>query len=306
MAIKKIQVEGVPLTMELAREFAGMEPLPGERELNPKHNEFLLQNVRDENFAGATWARVYCKSTGKDYRADGQHSSYVLTHLPTDGSARFPEGVLITIETYEIDDLVRDGPVIFNFFNHPRTVRSNEDAMGVYRAHIPNLGDLPRDFLQHVADGIAAYLHECRRNVPDEERDKLDKVFPPRQRGLYWKNSEYTEFCLWAYSLRDGRNAGFMARPGVVAEMLGEWRDNRDCANEFWRYVIRENHPDPDHETRELAETYKSWALSPEKRKKAAHYRKLAAKVWRHYLQERQSNAVPSQVLISQSSAAAL
>jgi hypothetical protein len=52
-------------------------------------------------------------------------------------------------------------------------------------------------------------------------------------------------------------------------------------ANEFWSYVTRENHPESDHETRELARLFNEWknrAAKPQ-----AEYRKKAALYWKRF-----------------------
>jgi hypothetical protein len=275
---KKVEVTGVPLTVELAREWAAMTPLPGERDERPSRHAYLLSMVQHRLFAGPAWACGIERATGRKYRLDGQHSSKMLASLPDE--VGFPTGLLCTVETWEFDSVGEDGATLFNLWNHPKSARTNEDAMGIYRAQAPaEVSDLNKQFLVKVVNGI--YEHEKMLDP------KQALLLPPRERGLYFssaKGERYCAFAAWVDTLRDLKNAAFLARAAVVGEMLNHWLKDRPKAEKFWDFVYRENHPDVDHETRTLADTFRSWSV--QRKYRGAQYRMKAATAWRRFLME--------------------
>lgn len=277
MSFQKTKVEGIPLTLELAREFAMLRPLPGEREERPSRREYLLNAIKEGTFGGPSWARGIDRADKMVYRLDGQHSSKLLINLD---DVPFPSGLLVTVDTWEFDSISEDGAALFNLFNHPKSARTNEDAIGIYRAQAAiELSNIDRGFLVKVGNGIAEY----ERGLPSESNPD---VLPPRERGLYFIQGKhrYGPFACWMAAFEETKNASFMSRPAIVAEMLSDWLHDAGRAGEFWNYVLRENHPEVDHDTRTLAETFRSWAM--QKKYKASQYRGKAATAWRHYLRE--------------------
>lgn len=280
MSFQKVKVEGKKLTPELAQTFAKMPPIPGERDERPSRRDFLLRCIRNGTFGGPSWACGKCREDGKLYRFDGQHTSKLLSALPE--GVPFPDGLLATIDTWEFDSIESDAPTLFNMFNHPKSARTNEDAMGVYRARVPTVHDIDRKLLQKIANGI----HEQQSKLP---QDKNPLYFEPRERGLYWQYEGFAEFASWAATYAITKNAAFLGRSGVVAEMLVDWNHDKSQATEFWNLVFRESHPEPDHETRTTAETFRAWSNQP--KKKCADYRKRAATAWKHFLRESKNAA---------------
>jgi hypothetical protein len=235
----------------------------------------LLNAIKDGKFGGPSWARGIDRSDNTEYRLDGQHSSKLLISLPDD--VPFPSGLLVTIDTWEFDSIAEDGAPLFNLFNHPKSARTNEDAIGIYRAQVVALSDISKRLLMRIGDGIAEYQKGLN--------SQSAVVLAPRERGVYFEEEErYVRFACWISPFKDTKNARFLERPAIVAEILHSWLANADRATEFWDYVLRESHADPDHETRTLAETFKSWAM--QKKYKPSQYRAKAATAWRHYLRE--------------------
>jgi hypothetical protein len=269
MAFAKTKVELQPLTPELAAEFAAMEQLAGERLLKAPRIRWLHELLEGHTFAGPSWAVAIQRTDGQVYRANGQHSSHVLSHLPA--TLTFPENLLVTIETYEFDTH-EDAFDIFDLFDNPKSVRNNVDAIGRFSVQHPNLVDLDRNYLYTLAGGINAY--DAR--LPDG----LLNV-PPRHRGLLFENPLYREFTRWAAPYLDCKNHVFLSKAGVVAEILTAYIDDPDRARQFWDLVFAENHPDVDHETRELAESLKN--LSKRPRVLPDAYQKAARKFWRRF-----------------------
>jgi len=260
----KTNVELEKLTPELAKKFANMAPLPGERELKPSRVSFFLQHIKAGSFVAPTWSVGNCRGTGDSFRLDGQHSSHALANLSDD---QFPQNLLVTIQTYEFDSLDQDSFGLFDLFDNPKSVRSNTDIMGVHMAHHLDLKSVGRRFLVTVTNGI--WFHE------QALKDGL--VLKPRERGGYFVNPVNREFALWVERFRGSVNEILIKRQGVMAEIYADWRYNSKMALEFWTLVLTESHPDPDHETRELSRVLKSWTP---KQYGQDQFRKKAQQIW--------------------------
>jgi hypothetical protein len=264
-------------TQDLAKEFAAMPALEGERELKPAHLTFLDGHRRDGTFVDPTWAVVVDKTTGTKYRANGQHSSTMLANCPPE---EYPAGLMVTIEEYTTDDLAHDAALIFDLFDHPRSVRDNVDVMNLHRAHYPDLKDVPSKLCLALCNGIAAFEAD-RAKAGDQSAEQL----PIRQRGGYLQHDAYREFVRWAATFAAARHAWLLNKPGVVAEMVANHRSDSNAgtafAEDFWGLVFTESHPDSDHETRELSRTLRELVGKP--RVKQDRFRKEAGKQWRRF-----------------------
>lgn len=67
-----------------------------------------------------------------------------------------------------------------------------------------------------------------------------------------------------------------------MASMLEHGRRYQPEAREFWRLVLSESHPDPDHETRELSRDLLNIKHRP--RYNQDTLRREATKAWKRYL----------------------
>lgn len=278
---RKLKAESVPLTLELATRFRNMTPLPGERCQRNTRRAFLASHLMHNSFDGPDWAEGYCKADGITYRLDGQHSSELLTNLPAGVS--FPEGLIATVTRYEFDSLA-DAPVVFDLFNNPRSARNNQDKMGTYAAGVEGLRDkgYSREFLIDVANGLHEYETQRKRKGA---KDAV--LFGPRDRGLYYTIVTRPDFITaahWLGEFRDKKNASFLDKPVIVAEMLMNLAANPVLADDFWKYIFSENHPDPDHETRVLAELYRELLATAKKPKlDMTIFRKKAVRAWKSF-----------------------
>jgi hypothetical protein len=268
--------EIVPLTHTLAREFATMEKLPGERPLKSTRLRFFEDHVAAGTLRDLRWTKGIHRETGKCYRLDGQHTSTVLATLAPE---RFPRHLQVEISTWEFDSLGDDRPAIFDMFDNPKSARSNEDMMGVLTCEYEELRALGNPFAVKVAAGIAEY----------ESTQKIPQLYPPRRRGMYFLAvPEYRTFAVWLHGFEHHHalvNPGMFGNKGIVAEMVADWKISVPLATEFWSYVLFENHPDRDHVTRELAEDLKRWSLKHEQRP-AKDYRLRSQKAWRRFQKE--------------------
>jgi len=255
-------------TQDFAKSFAAMPALPGERAIRSARLKYLDECRKAGRFISPTWAVVIEQATGTRYRVNGQHSSKMLADCPAE---EYPAGLLVTVEEYTSDDILHDGVEIFEVFDSPRSARTNEDVMNLYRSGYPELANVSSAFCVHIASGIAMF----------EKGRKDGMLYEPRKRGLYLETPSYRDFILWAVAFEDSHHGWLFGKPGVVAEMIANRQSDPRDADEFWRLVLTEAHPDPDHETRELTRTLREWASKPRVRQE--RFRKEAAKQWRRY-----------------------
>jgi hypothetical protein len=75
-----------PFTLELATKFIEMENFVGERKLNDRHVDFLLEEAKNGRFLGDITALASCTCgwDGKVRRLNGQHTSWMRTSMPKD------------------------------------------------------------------------------------------------------------------------------------------------------------------------------------------------------------------------------
>lgn len=256
------------LTRELAKQFATMAPLPGERELKPGRLAHIAHLLTDGLFLGPVWAQGLCKADGIQYRLDGQHTSKVLSET----EEKLPN-LIVTILNYEFDSVAEDAPKLFDIFNHPFQTRTDLDKLSIYRAAYDDLPDLDNKFLEKIMKGIRFY-----------EKDVLKKpnILPKREKGHYLEKQEYREFASWLWKFHDAKHGWLIGKEGIVAEILDGFVDQRSLAGEFWGYVLFENHPEVDHITRDLSTVLREWTHSA-KRRSMQQYHKQAKRTWDRY-----------------------
>jgi hypothetical protein len=253
---------------DVAVTFSQMPALKGERPLRPARLAFLRSHLKAGTFVSPTWAVVVDKATGVRYRANGQHSSTVLAELD---DAAYPSDLRVTIEEYTSDDLEADSFPIFDLFDNPSAARNNIDVMNLHRVYYPDLADVDAKLVLTLASGIALFEKGTAKGV----------FLPARERGAYLAREDYRQFILWAAPFAKAVHGWMLHKPGIVAEMLVQRRTDAETADAFWQLVIKESHPDADHETRELSRTLKDWGSKP--KISQDRFRKETAKQWRRF-----------------------
>jgi hypothetical protein len=308
MSTRKLRAELLTLTPELCQEFSTMPQLPGERDLKESHVDFLDRHLTDGTFISPTWSVATVKGTTQQLRCDGQHSSTLLARIATHEPERFPEGLPVTIQYFEIDSVEQDAANLFNLFDNPKSSRTNTDVMSVFRAQHELLKTMDNSFLVEIARGINFYLDDliddikkeyektatkaAKKGLPAPPRPQLPLTHQARQYGLYWDEPEYREFTQWVRQWSDSRCRWILAKPGVVAQILDSWKAVPQRAQRYWDFVFSENHPDPEHASRRLV--LKLRALTAKPRPKADEFRSLAEESWATYLhKEPEEQEVP-------------
>jgi len=115
----------VPLTRELAHEFAEMEASKTERELSPKRYTLLHNKAELHQLVTFKWDVAIFE--GKKVRVNGQTSSRMLLDLPDE---LFPEGNYVHLTTYTADS-VEGLTELFQQFDAPFSVRNPADIAGI-------------------------------------------------------------------------------------------------------------------------------------------------------------------------------
>jgi len=272
--IKETRVETIALTVELAREFATMPEMLGERDLKDGRQNWIRGLIKTGCFVGPRWCKGRERSSGLITRVDGQHSSTVLAKIADEAADSFPHDLNVTITTYDYDP--GDEAQLFEIFNPPQSARDAIDKMGVYRAKHEDVACVEKALLVKVAKGIAIYNGKL-----DANERKIDQL-PARQHGLYFNNAGYRGFALWiANNMLGGRNAWMLGRSGVVAQMCDCYFKSERVATAFWTMVLRDSDPDENGEARELAHTLNTWKGKPSKSQE--DFRKQAEKAFVRY-----------------------
>jgi len=274
------------LTQDLAKEVAAMAGLPGERELRAPRLKFLRTHLRNGSFVGPNWAIATHETSGETFRINGQHSSNMLAGLEPED---FPAGLNVTIDMYGFTDILEDTAGLFNLFDHPRSARTDTDFMGISRARYPEFAGMDNGYLVKVASGIDANIRMRIEKAETGAKENIyEELFPHREHGYYFLTDEYREFAVWLYQWRETTHFSFVGRNGVTSEILDDWRAASEFATEFWGYVFRENHPDPEHETRELVRELQALSMKP-KKVPADEWQKKTKKYWSRYYRFRRT-----------------
>ena len=113
--IRQTGTTTVPLTRELAEEFATMPPWKGERPVRDERVQMLVGKIERGLFYSPTWAVArFDKHTT---RMNGQHSSLALLEC-----RRFPAGLEATILEFAVD-CEADLAELFDQFDNPQSAR---------------------------------------------------------------------------------------------------------------------------------------------------------------------------------------
>lgn len=276
MSIKPTKVDLETLTQELAKQFAGMKHLPGERPLKAKRLKFFTDHIQNGTFIMPRWSIGIERGTGEKYRLDGQHTSTALAAVPPES---FPKDLLVLIQTYEFDSIADDGFHMFDMFDHPGSVRGNPDAMVQFRAGTGSqeLEALSSKFLAQATNGIAVY------NADQEGGWYIQQA---RSRGLYLFDKSNEQFVLWLKRFEDTKYPWILQYPGIVAEIFTDWRDDPAMAKGAWDLVFNESSEDPEHESRDLLSKLIGMRVKRKRDQKAI--RKTAQRFWKRYRREQE------------------
>jgi len=216
-----VNSEVKPLTKALAEEFAGMEPSPTERDLNPQRLK-MLQNKADQGLLITfQWARA--KLGEKWLRMNGQHSSTMLNQM----NGEFPEGLFVHLDDYEVDNL--EGMAdLFRQFDERKSGRTAQDVSGAYQGLFPDLQPVPKPIAKLGVEGVNWHKRTVE-GVPAETGDNVYKLF---------SDPNLHPFLLWIATVFSMKTPE-LRRVQIVSAMYATWLANAKEAERFWDLVAR-------------------------------------------------------------------
>jgi hypothetical protein len=276
--INKISSDLVPLTKELALNFSQMRAMPGERPKKPHRLKHFRTKLTNGGFVSPAWAQALIADDPQPWRADGQHTSFVLANCDDD---MFPANLKVTISTYQLDSMQDTGP-LFDIFDNPKSVRSNLDKLGIYIAqHEDAIKAMDPSFLHKVLSGIHYFNFESTKVESGQETSSL--LLPEkRELGIYLEALQTRQFAIWINRWNETKHTWMIGKPGITAEIYADWITHADIATQFWGLVLTESHPDADDDTRDLSRTFLEWAH----RQPATNqykFRKRAKTIWERF-----------------------
>jgi hypothetical protein len=283
--IEKVKSELLPLTRAVAIQFAEMRPLPGERQLREARVKYFQGRAASGKFRSPRWSQALVGEDPNPWRGDGQHTSHVLSHLE---EAQFPQGLNVTIETWQLDDMSQSAE-FFDMFDNPISARSNLDKLGVYVAEFADLKDIEHKFINRILGGIHFFQLDLIKQQEQQGNKVALIVNNARDRGVYLHDADVRSFVIWIHQWYHAHNNWMFEKPGITAEIYADWKALPQIAEDFWGEVLLGSNPDPEDETRELARVLAEWA-EPKRKTKQDKFRARVRKTWNRY---RKLNAPP-------------
>lgn len=279
--LQLIESQVIDITPQALADFRALPPVLGERPLKPSRVQDYVTQIRNNNFNFPTWGVIRDTATGQCLRVNGQHTSAALALIP---EAEFPPHLRGTYEVYDSDDIAMDAPLLFAKYDNSKAARTSIDWMAQYAASFPDLKLVPPVFLVKATNGIQFLI---RVQLAKNPAFPLI-LFSPHDHGLHFKSANNRAFALWLHQWIKTKNEWMLGNAGVVAEMYADWQVQPKTATEFWDYVLKENHPEPDHDTRQLADQFSEWQKKARK-VKPSQFRIQANRVWRIFNRGRQA-----------------
>lgn len=227
---KQLSVKAIPLTPELATEFATMNRSPGERPLKKERVAFLAKKIEDGEFHSPTWAFAWLR--GVKYRVNGQHSSHMLSGA----NGHFPQGLSAVVYEFSCEtdfDLAE----LFRQFDNPESIRSVGDAVNAHAKIEPELEGISKTAISRAVDGIGQYEklnHGVRLSHIDRAR-----LTHSHKSFIKWYSKYYCD-------------RAFSPAPVCAAMYATSLVDTEDAAA-FWQLAKDESHPSTQHPTRLMA-----------------------------------------------------
>jgi len=287
MSIKLVNVEKLPLTLELATAFRDMVPLKGERHLKKGRCDYFRDALRVGTFRDVFWSKC---TIGDDlfatqYRGDGQHTSTVLAEL---SETAFPQGLTAVISTYHLDNEIRDAGQYFEMFNNPISARGPDDRMRWHRARYQMLEemDVSEAFLTKVAKLIALYRTEMNKDMSDREAVVL-MIYSARERGLYFQDLSCQQYAVWLWQWRTANNKSFFKLDNeLLVDSYYHWKAQPEEATALWSEIFQETNDDPDSVSNRIINLFRITGKTPiQKRRLTEKARRSLKVLWDEYLQ---------------------
>lgn len=228
---REIKSYTVPLTPQLASEFATLPKLHGERPIRRDRRLRLEAAIQNGTFHSPNWRVAWIG--GVKYRIDGQASSTILS----ESNGSFPRNLMAHITEFECDSEL-DAAELFSQFDAPWSARTSGEVTGAHAGIHPELRDMARRRIEVCVAGIWAAM--------SEGGDRSKKTTSDDRARLV---HDYKEFIIWAQEFSAVR---ILERSASMAIIFKSWRLNREAAADFWGLVRDNSHPDVGNPSRRL------------------------------------------------------
>lgn len=229
MANVLISTEQKPITRELAQWLYGLQPVPRERTIKPARLSQLKANFADGVIIPFRW--VYTTLNGVDYRANGQHTSYLFQN-----GTPVPPGAVCVLEHWasqSMDDVIQ----LWSVYDPQSSSRTKVELTANFQHSRPLLTE---------CRGRTVMLAQGALCIEKFGFGYTNKVSIPQKLDCLRSGED---FVLWADAYMSQPH---MLRVGVVYAMLKTYRKDRDAASAFWKEVLEGTNPDPKSGSRQL------------------------------------------------------
>lgn len=231
----------VPLTRELAAEFAGMLAIQ-DRPLSERRIQYYINELAEGRLRAPEWAKATSAESGKTFRVNGQHTSVMFDRMDS-----LPQ-ISVIMSEYECDTDV-DVCTLWSTFDSRSATRSLPDINHVFSAAVPQLANVPMRTITACVSGINFHksngMYAAVNKIPYASRSK--------------EIVDHWEFIVFVDGIGLASNADSHIRKcGVIAAMFGTWLVSPEHAGRFWAAVKHETGQDPEGSDRALARWLRS------------------------------------------------
>lgn len=223
-------VEVVEMTKDLAIKVAGLQRVPGERNVTQTRLYHLEREIEQGALTTFRWATAEIKGQPGVYRINGQHTSKIFAN------GKEPCGTVV-LEHYVCDSL-EDVVSLWSRFDPTISSRSKSDVLNTAFQSDEALKGLPakQSHTAAKAAGIVEYGFGYTNKVSNFEKS---------QAAL-----KHKEFVLWA--CQTFQQNGPCLRVGVFVAALKTFMESKESASIFWREVQDGSNPSPTSASRAL------------------------------------------------------
>lgn len=209
------------VTQALAIRFRDMEPVPNDRNLNPKRLDAYRKMIAAGLFRPVQWATARCVETATTHRVNGKHTSTVCAEFEV-----LPQDIYATIEHYKCDTQ-NDLAKLYATFDSRTQVRTTNDINRAFAAVDPDLRDI-----------ASSVINICVSAVSYSRYREQYTTRPAAERAECLLEPEVKLFIEWVacLSIRT-ESASHLSRSPVVSAMYDSWSKCRRDAVEFWMAV---------------------------------------------------------------------
>jgi hypothetical protein len=212
----------VPLTPELADEFATMTPSVTERPIDQGRIAYLSNVLASEVVVPFDWAFATIKAEEKKtkYRVNGQHSSTVLSQA----NGQFPKGMFVHLDEYEVPTKAALA-TLFRQFDPKKSARTALEVVNSYGSVVEALDGVSRKTLKLAAEAITWHARwvEENKSAPSGD-DRYEHVL----------EADYLEFFIWLDGQILSIKTPELKNVAAIAAAWATYQVDTTLATEFW------------------------------------------------------------------------